>query len=244
MKIKFKPMLGLTIAVFICLCILLTLGTWQYKRLIWKTALIEQINEAAHNQPLSHLAQINAGLTNGEALDFRRVSLDLNFIEPSMNNGNAFHLMRSNGKSFSWRLYQPAVQNGDAAYVATREFTEIQKEKPPAMLVGERKIIGYVRLVQKANWTIPKSKPKINRWFAFNAAPEILNWQGDNNIQTSYYIDHVEQVSDINDLPVLIPELRNNHLDYMLTWYSFALILLIIYALIHKKNGRLGIERS
>lgn len=244
MKIKFKPMPGLTIAVLICLGILLTLGTWQYRRLQWKTALLEQIDQAAHGAPFRSLSDINARLAQGVPVDFRRVSLRVNFISPPVNDGTPFHLNRSNGKSFSWRLYQPVMDGDILAYVATREFTDTQKENPPARIDGQKDIIGYVRLVQVPNWTLPQSNPETNRWFAFDAAPELLDWSYNKTIETAYYIDHVEHVGEVENLPVLMPEIANNHLDYMLTWYSFVFILLVIYALVHRKQGRLWIERD
>lgn len=244
MKIKFKPMPGLTVVTLICLGILLTLGTWQYQRLQWKTKILAEIDQAAHAEPLHSLAEINQLLKQGKPVDFRRVSMVVNFVVPNLNDGKPFHLMRSNGKAFTWRLYQPAQVDEDLAYVASREFTKVQKDNPPNALVGENTLIGYVRLVQDANWTIPKSDLHTNRWFAFNADPDVLDWSGGGAIATSYYIDQVEHIKTVDDLPVRIPEIANNHLDYMLTWYSFAIILLVIYFLLHKKQGRLRIEKN
>ena len=244
MKIKFQPMLWLTIVTLICLVILLSLGTWQYKRLIWKTDVLVQIDSAANSAPLTSLAQINELLSADKPVDFRRIRLKANFAKPRLNNGQPFHLMRSNGHYFAWRLYQPISNGPNSAYVATREFLEEQKNKPPMAMSGAADIAGYVRLVQPANRFTPKSDPKLNRWFAFNSAPKLLDWAGGSqDISTLYYIDMVEEVGGVTTLPVRKPELANNHLDYMLTWYSFALILLIIYALLHIKQGRLRIER-
>jgi len=41
-------------------------------------------------------------------------------------------------------------------------------------------------------------------------------------------------------LPPKRPEIANNHFDYMLTWFSLAIILLIFYVLIHIRDGRAG----
>ena len=244
MKIKFKPMPWLTVVTLICLGILLWLGTWQYKRLQWKTKVLVEIEHAAHAEPLGSLADINQLLADGKPIDFRRVSLRANFAVPSLNAGVPFHLLRSNGKAFTWRLYQPITVGAARAYIAGREFTEVQKANPPKMILGAKDVIGYVRLVQKSNWTIPTSDVKTNRWFAFNASPKALDWSDNGAIATRYYIDHMEHVKSVNDLPVRIPDIPNNHLDYMLTWYSFALILLIIYFLVHKKQGRLRFEKK
>ncbi len=244
MKIKFNPMPWLTVVTLICLGILLWLGTWQYQRLAWKTRILAEIEQAAHAEPLGSLSGINQLLAQGKPIDFRRVSLQANFAVPPLNSGAPFHLMGSNGKAFTWRLYQPMSVDANSAYIAGREFTEVQKDNPPKTIVGEKQVIGYVRLVQKPNWTIPKSDVKTNRWFAFNASPEVLDWSDNGTIAITYYIDHVEHIKSVDDLPVRIPDIPNNHLDYMLTWYSFALILLIIYFLVHKKQGRLRFEKK
>ena len=244
MKIKFQPMWGLTIVTLICLGILLSLGTWQYKRLQWKTKVLADIEIAAHAAPLRSLAEINQLLEQGKPVDFRRIAIEVDFITPGINQGKPFHLLRSTGKAFTWRLYQPVLSGKSFAYAATREFTEEQKNNPPVAILGGAVVIGYVRLVQKANWAIPKSDALTNRWFAFNAKPDVLDWSAGGKIEAAYYIDQFEHIKSGGDLPVRKPDIPNNHLDYMLTWYSFALILLVIYFLLHRKQGRLRIERG
>jgi len=251
MKIKFgslvfKPLAGLTIVILICTAILISLGTWQYKRLVWKTNLLVEIEQAANSEPLTHLAQADAILKTGAPLDFRRIELTGAFILPTLNSrhntGQPFHLMRSDGKRYYWRLYQTYRDGGKIAFVATHDFAEADKDTPPVALTGQVPVVGYVRMVQPANRFIPKSSPKENRWFAFNGAPEQMNWADavvGETTQVDYFIDQVMGAENAADLPVRIPELVNNHLDYMLTWYSFVIILLVIYLLLHKRAGRL-----
>jgi surfeit locus 1 family protein len=233
---------GLTVVTLICLAILLSLGTWQYKRLHWKTDLIIEIDVAANAEPISNLAQADELFNAGAPLDFRRISLTGQFVKPTTNNGDAFQLLRSTGKSMMWRHYQPFESGGLLAYVATSEFSDSEKKNPPNQFSGEKTIHGYARLVRPMSKFMPESNPTTNSWFVFNGAPETLDWRTaieGRTIQTGYYIDWVLGTASGNQLAVKKPEIRNNHLDYMLTWYSFALILLVIYLLLHKKQGRL-----
>jgi len=246
-SLRFKPMPWLTIVTLICLAILISLGTWQYKRLHWKSGLLVQIEQAAEAAPLTDLAQANILLAEGAPLDFRRIELNGVFIPPTLNGGQPLHLMRSDGKRYYWRLYQPYKVGADIAYVATHDFDEADKATPPQAITGASLVVGYVRMVQSANKFTPKSTVGTNRWFAFNGAPEAMDWAdvvAGESIQTTYFIDQTIGVKSASDLPVRIPEIANNHLDYMLTWYSFVLILLVIYLLLHKKAGRLYIERK
>ena len=57
-----------------------------------------------------------------------------------------------------------------------------------------------------------------------------------------YYIDVVPGVTQAAELPLKRPNIRNNHLDYMLTWYGLALALLVIYLILHAQRGRLGLR--
>ena len=240
----FRPMPVLSVLTLICFAILISLGNWQYRRLHWKTALLKDIDQAAHAEPLQSLAQIDAAYKVGEPLDFRRVALQGRFIAPDVNGGAPYHLMRSDGKRYYWRLYQPYQDGDDIILVATQDFDKDAKASPPNALTGAQAVIGYVRKVQPANRFTPKSTPEQNRWFAFNAAPEKLDWSQSvtgYKIPTTYFIDQVIGAPAAEDLAVRMPDVPNNHLDYMLTWYSFVIILLVIYLLLHKKAGRLGI---
>lgn len=251
MKIKlgaltFRPMPWLTFFTLICVAILVSLGTWQYKRLQWKTNLLAQIEQAANAAPLTSFAEADDILKAGAPLDFRRIELDGRFVVPTVNGGQPFHLMRSNGKRYYWRLYQPYRDGTGLGFVATQTFDDGQKDTAPQGLSGVHKVIGYVRIVQSPNKFTPKSSAQKNRWFAFNALPQTDNWHDaivGEKIRTGYFVDAVLDAKSGASLPVKIPEIPNNHFDYMLTWYSFVIILSVIYLLLHKRAGRLRLER-
>ena len=242
MRIKFQPMPWLTLITLICLGILISLGTWQYQRLQWKTDLLVEIDSAANAEPLNNTNELARLFVDEQPLDFRRVGLEGTFVTPDVNDGAPFYLMMSNGKSMFRRMFQPFQTSNGTVYVATEFFSDKDKTAPMPALTGQHLIIGYARLVRKASSMQPKSNPDTNNWFVFNGAPDSLDWASavhDMTIPVGYYIDHIKGSESADTLPVKKPELRNNHLDYMLTWYSFALILIVIYFLLHKRQGRL-----
>ena len=242
MGIKFRPMPWLTFLTLICLGILISLGSWQYKRLQWKTDLIVQIDAAAEAAPLTRLSEIDTLLAGEKPVDFRRISLAGEFVKPNVNNGDPFHLMMSNGKSMMWRMFQSFKNGDDYVFVAAKEFADREKATPPKAVAGEYTLNGYVRLVRPSSRFMPASNAAINEWHVFNADPATLDWSNvvtGANMPVTYYIDWVVGVTQADQLPIKKPELRNNHLDYMLTWYSFALILFVIYLILHRRAGRL-----
>lgn len=242
MRIKFHPMPWLTLITLICLGILISLGTWQYQRLQWKTNLLTEIDQAAQAAPLSSVSKLSDLFNSQQPLDFRRVGLDGQFIKTDTNNGDPFHLMMSDGKAMLWHLFQPFQTKDGIVYVTTATFPHVEKQTPPTPAIGQQSVSGYVRLVRPASAMQPVSSPDKNEWYVFNGEPETENWAeavSGERIPVAYFIDRVSSVNTADQLPVLKPELPNNHLEYMLTWYSFALILTVIYFLLHKKQGRL-----
>jgi len=88
--------------------------------------------------------------------------------------------------------------------------------------------IGYVRKVHDMGAVEAKIKskasPDTNRWFRFNQSGD---W-GQGDVLTSHYIYITKMQSSANgvldaaELPIRRPDIRNNHFDYMLTWFSIS----------------------
>ena len=210
MTIKFKPMPWLSVIVAICIAILIGLGTWQYQRLQWKTALLADVEAAVTAPPFQSLSALHSAIEAGEPVDFRRIEFEA--------DGYA-------------QVTDETKPNGD--------------ERVPAQLVADSHI-GYVRKVHDMGAVEAKIKskasPDTNRWFRFNQSGD---W-GQGDVLTSHYIyitkmqSSASGILDAAELPIRRPDIRNNHFDYMLTWFSFALILLIIYFILHRRAGRLS----
>ena len=66
---------GLTLITAICVVILMSLGTWQYQRLQWKTALLAEVEAAINAPPLRSLRELETEIEAGNPVDFRRIGL-------------------------------------------------------------------------------------------------------------------------------------------------------------------------
>ena len=108
MKLYFKPMPWLTAIVAICLAILISLGTWQYQRLQWKTALLAEVDAAAEAAPFTSLADVQAAIDAGDPVDFRRYGSSSQAIGLS----ESFLVFTAVNKDISWRVFT-AVENSD-----------------------------------------------------------------------------------------------------------------------------------
>lgn len=238
MNLYFKPMLWLTVIVAICIAILISLGTWQYQRLQWKTALLAEIDTAAEATPFTSLAEVQGALEAGEAVDFRRFGSS----SKALGLSEDFLVFTAANKDISWRIFT-AVENSNITAFASLGLISDKKRDVFSGFMADQDIplIGYVRLARESPHGAAKSTPEKNRWFGFNPLPETHDWSKMSGIEADmrFYIDTVQGAKQADLLPSKRPNIRNNHLDYMLTWYSFAVILLIIYIILHRRAGRL-----
>ncbi len=242
MRLYFKPFLGLTIFTVIGLSILISLGTWQYHRLQWKTQLLADVETAIHAAPFTAISQIGTALDENAPIDFRRVEVTL----LRRADDPVFYVYAPIKQALFWRPYEVArTQRGGRIFAAFDPIDDAAKSDGVVAQSGPFQIAGYVRLARAKTRGQAKSTPKANRWFGFNPMAGSENdWNvlSGGGVETRYYIDVVPKVTQASALPVKRPNIRNNHFDYMLTWYSLALVLLIFYVLLHRRQNRLGLR--
>ena len=248
MKFHFRPFLGLTIFTVISLAILIALGTWQYQRLQWKTALLADVEQAVSAPPLTSLGEVQRALSNNRPADFRRVEFTAEIIEGQL----PFLVYSRNKRELSWRTYYAAEDGPVRAFVATGLVPDNERDTlKPSLNTNPQRYVGYVRAVREQERGAAQSTPSANRWFSFNPMPQTDNWANGQDgmfsaqlIDARFYVDVVMGETSAENLPIKRPEIRNNHLDYMLTWYGLAVALFVIYLILHVQRGRLGFRKS
>ncbi len=215
------------------LSILIGLGTWQYQRLGWKTVLLAEIDTAANSAPLTSISQIRTALSDTSPLDFRRFEIEARLLP--FDAPLRVYIPRES--DFGWRLFAPIESEGNKVFAA---LNIIGDGEDAVVLPINEKIAGYVRVARDEKRRT-RSTPAQNRWFGFNPMPETHDWGAKvSDVDVRYYLDVVGGAEQGAELPVKTPEIRNNHFEYMLTWFSLALILLVYYMLIHRREGRVG----
>ena len=236
MRLHFKPMPWLTVITAVCLAILISLGVWQYQRLQWKTALLAEVEAAVSAPPLTSLAELERAVQAGSPVDFRRI--EFSGIVYGQNT-RLVYSSRSDG--IYWRKFMPITEGeitffGALGYIQDKDRDSIVGTT--AQPISPSPVAGYIRKDHKMGkieaLVKNKANPEANRYFKFNQTGD---WA--EGLAASYYIDVAQNITDASQLPVKRPEIANNHFDYMLTWFSFAGILFIIYGVLHHRRGRL-----
>jgi len=250
MKLKFQPMPVLTAIVAVMLAILISLGVWQYQRLQWKTDLLAEVEASVTAPPLTSLDDLERAIDAGEPVDFRRISINTF----PLKGAPIYHVYRSQTGGIFWDIFIP-IEDCDATdrskkpiFVKGRTVDSAKKEDelneyPRTLQDTCGEFFGHVRkdhpMGRVESWLKSQPNRTTNRWFKFNQDGSWTRGMPQ-NVVLSHFIEADPDATSAENLPIRRPTIRNNHRDYMLTWFSFAGLLLIFYCLIHKRAGRLS----
>lgn len=211
---------GLTIATAISLVILCVLGTWQLKRLAWKTDLLARI-EALKTAPEAPLDKV---LAAGGDVEFRRVRMSC----PAAALSRQIELFGVvDGKPVRRLIAACPTAIGtilvDEGYVA-----EANHARPPAAS-GDITINGILRKPDKPGaFNAPESKEGL--WYGRDI-PAMARALGADNPAPVFLFAAAPVRADWPALkPAPVPaDIPNRHLEYALTWYGLAGALLAVY---------------
>lgn len=247
----------LSAIVTVMLAILISLGVWQFQRLQWKTDLLAEVEASVTAPPLTSLDDLERAIAASEPVDFRRIVFETHpvperpiyAVYKTQQGGIYWDLFRQYDSIFGKYLTVDEAQKPDGDARSPHRFAAAYH-------------VGYVRknhpMGRIEGWLKPKPNRETNRWFKFNQTGDwgteaVANLVGvtvtpDVQPRTDYYVDIETRLNaDVSDqgvfaasaLPVRRPSIRNNHRDYMLTWFSFSGLLIIFYLMIHHRAGRL-----
>jgi cytochrome oxidase assembly protein ShyY1 len=247
----------LTGIVAVMLVILICLGVWQFQRLQWKTNLLTEVEASVTSPPLTSLEDLERAIAANEPVDFRRIY----FEARPLPDRPIYAVYKTQQGGIFWDLFrQYDTIFGRYDTVENAEKPDGNSLSPHRYVAGH--FVGYVRedhpMGRVEGWLKSKPNRTTNRWFKFNQTKdwgtekngihEALDPNFENNVRTTHYVE-IESYSLFNTadrgasaaaaLPVRRPSIRNNHRDYMLTWFSFAFLLVIFYLMIHRRAGRL-----
>lgn len=224
------------------------LGTWQIHRLQWKKGKIRELERRTQAELVSLPDDIlDEGKIN--EMNYRNVFVKGHFdhskeiyIGPRPLNKAGQHASGGgllSGRSQSgYQIVTPFVlDNGDRILV-NRGWVPKSKKDPTSRLEGQ--ILDHIKLagIIRSGERRPQFTPKV----ADNAS----DW---------HYCDVERIASILNTLPVLIDAdsqstvsngpiggqtmvtLRNEHLQYIITWYSLCALTLFMYYKLRKRPG-------
>lgn len=227
---RFRPTFWATVVFLPVFALLLALGTWQVQRLGWKNNLIET-RVARISAPMLEISEAKAAS-----------SPDLNEYRPIRLSGilQADHQFRLLNRLYEGtqgsHLIVPMVLDDDQGTIMVdrgwipRGSLENISPTPSTPII----LNGFVRAYTEPGAFLPDNEPDTNNWFHMTE-PELLA-AAELSDGVGFYVEAGPESSVSGIYPAgAVPDvnLRNSHLQYAGTWYSFAGVLLVIFIVFH-----------
>lgn len=228
-KRKFIPTLWPTLITVPALLVLIGLGSWQLQRMQWKSGLIETFDTRVASDP----AHPPFYIKNIDEWRFRRVALQGMFLHEKE--------LLMTGKPFEgtagFHLITPLKMEDGSITLVNRgwipERLRDRESRPETLVKGSIRLEGIVREDKKKGYFVPENEPKNEVWLYINTEQMAVHRRlGEVG---NYYVDVIRE-SGPYSLPIGATasiKMRNEHLQYAMTWYLLALSLLVIYVIYH-----------
>lgn len=219
-----RPALFATLFTLFGLVLLIGLGTWQLERLRWKTALIERIEGRLTAEP----APLPATIDDPDAWDFRRVEVRGSWRHEAEMPLSA----RTLEGRIGYHIVTPLDRaDGGGTVLVNRGWIPAERldpgTRPESRPQGEVTVAGIARDPPPPGWMQPDNDPAANTWYWIDLDAMASRAGG----PVAPVI--VEAAAGApGELPVggqTRLHIPNNHLQYVLTWYGLAAVLLVIY---------------
>lgn len=227
---RFRPSLWATICTVVSLAILIALGSWQVQRLFWKEGEIEK-RQSRVSAPAVPLPE---GFPDPAGIEFTRVRLAGRFL-----HDEEFYLgARTENGRVGYHIVTPFALADGRVILVDRGWVPENRRDPATraegQLEGEVTLEGLLRTGgwKGFDFARPPNKPE-ERFYFWLDLPVMAEGVTEGPVITEVYIDAVA-----SEVPGGLPiggqtriQLNNDHLEYAITWYAFAVILAVIWFL-------------
>ena len=241
-RFSFRPMLWPTLLTAAMLPVLLVLGFWQLERLEWKRDLIATMTERLATDPIMLPAPEEWASLDAAAIEYTRVALTGRF-----QHAQELHYFTQNESGApGYAVITPFVLANapDAVVLVDRGFVPVAMKDRMTRLATESddevSLVGVLRTPQPRGLFDGADDPIRNVWMVRD--PVVMGtYLGLGRVAP--FIIEAEAASASGAWPKAgrtRVDLPNNHLDYALTWFGLSVVLIAIYLIYHRSQGRLG----
>ena len=238
-----RHLAGFGIFTLVMVAVFVGLGLWQLQRRVEKHALIAALTErlAADPGALPQASQWSA-LTAGRD-EFRRVR----FVATYQPAADA--MVYSSGSAVredvagpgTWAFMPAALPTGEivvinTGFVQNTMQDRAQQDRAVMRLITKQPVTlsGYIRFPESAGSLTPPENPAKRLWFTRDhlAMARALGWGEGGRPVAPFYIDLEAPVpeSGIPKPGPLTVHLKDDHLQYAITWFGLAGAVVIAFA--------------
>jgi len=219
------------------LIVLLGLGTWQVERKAWKEGLIATLDQRLNEAPIALPPPAQWVELSQSASEFTRVRVRVTF--PKADDALVFSgqsAIRDDVKEPGYFVFSPARLPDGQQIVINRGFTPSKSYPKPT---DPQDIVGYLRWPEAPSWFVASHDAAGEVWTARDIAAmaDARGW----GAVAPFYIEQESPVP-LGGLPhpaALKVHLRNEHLQYAITWYGLSAVWVVMFAIwASRRRGR------
>jgi len=216
------------------LVVLIGLGTWQLERKAWKETLIARLDQRLAAPPVALPARERWASLNAADDEFRRVRFRAEFLRGREARAyTAGSALREDIKAPGYFAFAPARLADGGLVVVNRGYVPNPRPdasvRPIGLNEGAVEIMGVMRWPEAPNWFVPAHNTSQDLWFVRDqqAMAAAYEW----GEVAPFYIDQEAPVpaGGVPRPGPLKVNLRNEHLQYALTWFGLAAVLVIAF---------------
>ncbi len=208
------------LSTLVMLGILISLGTWQLHRLAWKTDLLGQIDRAE---------QLPAIPMPDQPTQFQKVRLEGQFLSDTQG----FYAAELRDGVLGAQLIVPVLRPGKPTVLVDLGWVPDNAPRPIPIAPGP--VDGFIRDAETAGPFSAKDNPATHRFYTLDPAA-IGAGLGQSNVAPYVLFAIGPSVAGQYPSPATaLPRPPNDHLQYALTWFGFAVTLVIIFLLYARK---------
>jgi cytochrome oxidase assembly protein ShyY1 len=234
-----KPAIaGFALFTLIVMAAFIALGVWQLQRRVAKHELIAALTERLAAPPTALPQPAQWSTLNAASDEFRRVSFTATYapLPDAMVYSSGSAVRRDAASPGTWAFLPARLPGGemvviDAGFVEnTMQDRAVQDRAAKRLVTGEPVMLtGYLRFPEEAGWLTPAENRTKRLWFVRDQhlMASALGW----GAVAPFYID-LEQPVPLNGIPRPGPldvHLKDDHLQYAVTWFSLAGAVLIAF---------------
>ncbi|MEP0709254.1 MAG: SURF1 family protein [Parvibaculum sp.] len=237
----FRPLLWPTLMTLAALPVLIGLGVWQLERLEWKEALLERIETRLAAAPVELPEPREWSALDVAAHEYARVTLTGRFLD------REFHYFTQGAQGQAgYAVISPLEVEAGAVVLVDRGFVPAALKETDAhggVPQGEVSFTGILRAPHARGTFDGVDDPEKNIWMVRD--PAVMGAALDGMTVAPFIVEAGESAfaGEWPKAGAARVDIPNNHLDYALTWFGLAAVLVAIYFLYHRSNRRIGREK-
>jgi cytochrome oxidase assembly protein ShyY1 len=235
---KPRRSIGFGIFTLVMVALFLALGVWQLQRRVWKHALIAALTERLAAEPVPLPPASQWGSLTQDRDEFRRVQFSATYqaLPDAMVFSSGSAIRPDVSGPGTWAFVPARLAGGETVIVNTGFVQNTMQERGledravKPLVTGEPVTLsGSIRFPEQAGLLTPEADPAKRLWFIRDhvAMARALGW----GAIAPFYID-LEQPVPMGGTPKPGPlevHLRDEHMQYAITWFSLAIAVVIAF---------------